>query len=186
MRVVCQPPRGVGDLHVAEQVDGHLLGAVPADSLVDPDCLDNLVANRLDRVQSGQRVLKHYGDLTTADGAEVLLSQGTDIPAIKVDLAGDNLSRRVDQSKDGEAERGLTRPGFAHDTQPLQTPDFEADVTDGGEDSVGGRVVRPQAVHAQHDLSGAPCRAVHLAAARMRTRGSITPYIKSMIRFTTT
>ncbi len=180
VRVVGQPPVGMRDLDVAQQPDGQLPGPAPADRLVRPDRLDHLLADRLDRIQPGHRILEHHGDLAAADRGQLALPQRPDVPAVEVDLAAGDLPRRLDQAQDGQAERGLAGAGLADDAHPLQPPDVEADVPDRGEHAVGSDEVRPQAADAQHGIAriGRPPGqlAGHRAAVgRSRTRGSMTP-----------
>ena len=81
MRVVVDALVGAGDAHFAQQRQGPVAGGGGAQIEMRPDRFDELPANRVERVEAGQRVLKNGADLAAADPPHRLVGQIVDPPA---------------------------------------------------------------------------------------------------------
>ena len=62
VRVVAQPLLGLGDLDLAQQLDGARLGRLAADAAVGAQRLADLPAHGADRVERGLRLLEDHRD----------------------------------------------------------------------------------------------------------------------------
>ncbi len=73
MREVVDPAVGLRYAHQLEQFDGTLLGPLLSDDVImQPDHLDDLPADPVEGVQTGQRVLEDHADLRAADLLHIL------------------------------------------------------------------------------------------------------------------
>ena len=73
VRVLPGAPRRVGDADLGEQVDRGVERRVAcARAEMDADRLGDLVADGVDRVEAGHRLLEHHGDVVAADAAQRL------------------------------------------------------------------------------------------------------------------
>jgi len=149
VRVVVQPLLGPRQPDQAQDLGGPLQGLRLGHVAVQPDRLGDLVADRLGRVQRGQRVLEHHRDLVAADLAHVVLGQPDQLPAVQLDRAADDGAARRQQAHDGQARHRLAAARLPHQPQRLAGSDFQVDVAHGLDDGlrqldVGGEVINLQ------------------------------------------
>src|SRR5262245_5057408 len=107
--------------------------------------LDDLVADRLDRIQGHHRVLEDERDLVPADSLELSIAEGEEIPAIEMDLSLLDPAWRLDQAHDRERERRFPAPGLTHDADALERFNVEADTPDRVERPFTGDELRLEA-----------------------------------------
>src|SRR5205814_6274638 len=84
---------------------------------VGRDRLGDLPANRVERIEGGERVLEHCADLASPDASKSVGRQVIDAPSAKPDFPRTDPSGRIDQADDGRAGERLARPGFADDAE---------------------------------------------------------------------
>ena len=138
---------------------------------VRADRLDQLAADRVQRIERGQRILEDGADLAPAHDAHRFVRQVVDAPAREADLAAGDAPRRVDQPDDRGAGQRLARARFADDAQHFAGRDRERDVVHGDERAAARRELDAQALDGEQRL--APRRVTsprllgrrHLAAA---------------------
>ncbi len=94
------------------------------------DGLDQLAADRIERIEAGQRVLEDGADPRAAHLAHLLVGQLVDAPSFEPDLAGGDAARRLEQADDGIAGQRLAGARFAHHAQDLAGRDVERHVVD--------------------------------------------------------
>src|SRR3546814_14943177 len=71
------------------------------------DRLDELFADRVERVQARQRVLEDRADVLAADPAQRLVGQIVDPPALETDLAAGDPARRLEQPDDRQDRKSV-------------------------------------------------------------------------------
>ena len=131
MRIVVRSALRRRDVHQPQHLDGavHRIAAVQA--LVHPDGLGDLVADGIDRVQRGHRLLEDDGDLLAADLSHLVRAERDEVAALPHDLAVDNLARRhLDQLQHRHRGDGLAAAGLADHAQRLAAVDGEVDAID--------------------------------------------------------
>ena len=105
--------------------------AAPAERLVQAQRLDDLLADRIDRVQRAHRLLEDHGDLGAAQPlhrARAFLGEVADlaVAGMEQDLAPRDTARgRRDQPHDGEARHRFAGARFADDHQGFAAPHLE-------------------------------------------------------------
>src|SRR5438445_2612578 len=155
-RALAQPARelpGVGvdarlghrDAHAAEEVHGHRARLGPGQArtaraplpLVEPERLDDLLADRVDRAERRHRLLRDQGDLGAADRAELgaLRREPRQIDGrrrvlLEQDLAADDAAGRLDDLKDGLHRHALAAPALADGPDDLTGMHVEAHAID--------------------------------------------------------
>ena len=92
------------------------------------DRLDDLVTDRVERVQRRERILEDRADAPAADPSHRLAGKVVDALALEADLAARDAPRALQQSDDGGAGDRLARTRFADDAQHLARRDLEAHV----------------------------------------------------------
>ena len=90
VRVVIDPPVGLRDAHQSQQLDRPLLRGLLRDLLVvQPDHLDDLPADLVERVQARQRILEDHADLGAPDAGHLGLTHREQVTALEQRLALD-------------------------------------------------------------------------------------------------
>ena len=87
VRVVVEPLVRVGDADAVEHLDRALARRGLGDVVVDPVGLDDLVADRVERVQRRQRVLEDHRDLAAAQ-LRISVAGSDEVLAVEPDLPG--------------------------------------------------------------------------------------------------
>ena len=106
---------------------------------VRADGLDDLVADAIERVEAGERVLEHHADAPAAHLAHLLGRQVVDALAGQAHLAAHDAPRRLEQADDGSAGQRLAGARLADHAQHLAAGDVEGDIVDGGQRRAPGR-----------------------------------------------
>ena len=101
--------------------------------------LDQLAADRIERVERGQRVLEDRADLLAADPAHRLVRQVVDALAVEADLAAGDAAGRLQQADDGAPVSDLPAPDSP--TTPSTSPASMANETSSSarSDAAAGR-----------------------------------------------
>ena len=94
---------GRRDAGVHQQADGALACFGSAHRQMRLDGLDQLLSDRVERVQRGQRVLEDGTDLATTDVPHLVGTQVVDALALQQDLATGHATGRLEQADDGRA-----------------------------------------------------------------------------------
>ena len=131
MGVLLVPTLGVGDTHLAQHLDGSLFGFLTLQTLVMLNALLDLLADLLQRVQAGHRVLHDHGDLLAADTQPILLGELGHIAAFKHDGAAGDLTVGIQHTHKVLGEYGLARAGLAHDGKGLAFVQVQRALADG-------------------------------------------------------
>jgi hypothetical protein len=114
VRVHGQPLLGLLDADVLHRLHGDGTRLADPDLLVEQDRLEQLVADRVDRVQARHRLLEDHGDLPAADREHVLLAQRADVAALEQDAAAVEAPRRArDQLHGAHRGHALAAAGLA-------------------------------------------------------------------------
>src|SRR5262249_14457259 len=139
MRVVVDPRFRIRDPDLAQELDRARACGTLVELLVGSDRLDDLVADPVDRVQRGHRILKDHPDLVAA----VVLHLGVrDIEQIGSAIEHLALEACIDapsQAHERHRRHALPRPRLADDPEHLFGLELERDPAHGLHDSVLGR-----------------------------------------------
>ena len=123
---------GVVDAHQLQHLDGPGPGLVPAVALVvAQQRLHKLIADGVDRVETGHGVLEDHADPVAAKLAHLLLTEGKDILALKGDGAAGDLAGALQKADDGIGFHALAGAGFAHDAHDLVIAERVGDAVNG-------------------------------------------------------
>ena len=135
---------------------------------VGPDRLDELLADPVERVQAGQRVLEDHADALAAHLPHLLGRQVVDALAREADLAARDAARRIDQADHRRAGHRLAGAGLADDAQDLASGDVERDAVDRLQHAAAGDELDPEVADGedgrtacgsieQHGLTSSSC-----------------------------
>ena len=83
VRIIIHPAAGVWNIDQFQKLDGAFARLMPVDLLVDAQHLDDLFADRQDRVQRGHRLLKDHADIPAANAAPLPLGKRQQIAALE-------------------------------------------------------------------------------------------------------
>jgi hypothetical protein len=121
----------LGDADERQHVHRPLEALRAADALVADHRLGDLVADGVDGVQRGHRLLEDHPDLAAPDRPHLALGQAGEVAAAEQDVpAGDLARRRRQEPHDGERGHRLARSALAHDGERLAGKDVEAHAVD--------------------------------------------------------
>ena len=95
------------------------------------DALLNLLADLLQRVQAGHRVLHDHGDLLAAHAQPILFGELGHVAALEQDGAAGDGTVGVQHAHEGLGEYGLARTGLAHDGKGLAVVQIQRALADG-------------------------------------------------------
>ena len=105
--------------------------ALARDAPVAHDRLDDLVADRVGRVERGHRLLEDHRHAVAAQVPARAVALAAQIPAVEHDLALDIRLSGRQKAHDGERGHALAAAGFADDAEGAPARDGEADAVDG-------------------------------------------------------
>ena len=104
-----EPVGGIRDPDLPEPLEGAGARRLLRHALVGLDRLDDLPADRVERMQRRERVLKDHGDALAAHATQVVPRQAQQVDAVEQHLPGDRRVREARQAHHGE--RGDALPG---------------------------------------------------------------------------
>ena len=90
-----------GDADLGQQIDGAFTRRRLRKAHVGPDRLDDLVADPVERIEAGQRILKDHPDPLAPDAADFFRRQMIDPRSRQIDLAARDAAGRIDQPDHG-------------------------------------------------------------------------------------
>ena len=128
MRIAARAPLGIVDPHAAHCPDGLGPGLRPAQFAVQLDRLDDLVADRIDRVQRGHRLLEDHRDVAPPQLAQLLGGHFQDLLPVEQNLPGQ--ARALDQAQRRERSHRLAGSRLADQRQLLPGVEREAHPVD--------------------------------------------------------
>ena len=138
--------------------------------VVDQDCLRNLVADRVDRIERRHRLLEDHRDVAAAHGAQCLLVHRADIISGDFDLAGP-FGRARQELHDREGGERLAGARFTHDTEDLAGVDLKIDIVkDGGSGNRQRQITDGENAHARDLLIRGSCRSRRPSPSRLSPR----------------
>ena len=131
MRIIVDPLLGRGDADIAQQLDGALARRDAGRAAMPNQHFDNLLADRIGRIERGHRLLEDHGEAIAAQIAQLAIGQRQQIDAVEANGAG-NLRRILrQQAHNGERGDALAATGFADDAERCATCEIEFDGVDG-------------------------------------------------------
>ncbi len=118
------------------------------------DGLDQLVADAVERVEAGERILEHHADALAADRPHGFGRQVVDAPAAQPHLAAGDAAGRLDEPDDRRAGDRLAGAQLADHAQHLARRDVERDAVDRRQRAAAGRERDLEIAHAEHGIGG--------------------------------
>ena len=100
MRIGVDAFFGRGNADLGQQIDGALARGLLRQIGMGPDGLDQLIADPVQRIEAGERVLKNHADPFSPDPAHLFRRQIVDPHARQIDLAAGDAAGRIDQADD--------------------------------------------------------------------------------------
>jgi hypothetical protein len=154
------PVFGGRDADPLEQIDRPLLRLLLGDFEVKHQRLDQLVPNRVDRIERRHRVLEDHRDVITADVSHLPVGQRQEVSRLAVDRKGDRTvddSARRARHQPHQAQGGdaLAAARFAHDAEGFAFLDMERDIVDGEDHARAGEELRLEVLHLEDVASSA-------------------------------
>ena len=101
------------------------------------DCLDDLVADPVERVQARKGILEDHREVLAADLPELAWRKLEQVLALEEHLPRDVGGFAVGEAERGQAGHALARAGLAHDAEGLSPLDREGQAVDRLHDAVG-------------------------------------------------
>ena len=135
MRVLVDAQARVGKPDLAQHVDRQRACRLLVKAAMQPDGLDHLIADGVDRRERGHRLLKDHGDLAAADGADLLAARREAGEIDHRPLLGskqqvravEDLRRVRQQLHQGLGRQALAGAGLADQAQGPSMPQSQVD-----------------------------------------------------------
>ena len=148
VRIVVDALRRRGDPHQLEHFDRARLGGLRRHRGVGQDRLDDLLADGVDRVERGHRLLEDHRHLAAAQLAALVGRQRQHVAVAEHHRLGLDLARRArHQAHDRERRHALAAAGLADQADGAAARHAEADAVDGAEQAAVRREVGLQAAN---------------------------------------
>ncbi len=139
MRILPQPPAGIGDADHFEQLQGAALGVSASRALMLFEHFGYLAADRQHGIERGHRLLEDHPDVAAADQAHLGLGERQQVAAVEQDLSRHDPSRRIGyEAQDRKRAHGLARAAFADHGHGLALVDGVRHAIDGAHQSRTG------------------------------------------------
>ena len=122
-----------GNAGVFQQVNRAFARLCIADRQMRLNGFRELLADAVQRVERGERVLKNRANLAATDVAQLVVVQVVNALAFQQHLTAGNAARRLQQANDGRACQRLACAGLAHHTEDFTGGDVERNVVDGAQ-----------------------------------------------------
>ena len=152
-----------------QQIFGALARLLAAALAVPEIDFLHLVADRVDRIERGHRVLEDHRDAVAAERGELLPSRREQVAALELEPFGPHPRAARQQAHEGERGHGLAAAGFADDAQRLAAVDMKIDIADGVQNPGRHVDLDGQALDLEH--RSASLRARH--AGQLRPSGAV-------------
>ena len=146
---------GRGNADLGEQIDGALARGRLGETGVGADGLDQLVADPVQRIEAGERVLEDHADPLAPDPAHLFRRQIVDPQARQIDLAAGDAAGRIDQADHREPGDGFSGAGFADHAQHLALGDVEGNAVDGAQRVAAGDEFHLEVAHGENGFGHA-------------------------------
>ena len=122
---------------------------------VGADGLDQLIADPVQRIEAGERILKDHADPLAADAAQFFRRQIVDPHARQIDLAAGDAAGRIDQADHRKTGDGFSGAGFADHAQHLALGDVEGNAVDGAQHAAAGDELHLEVTHGENGFGHA-------------------------------
>ena len=158
---------GAGMPTSASRSMARLRAAVSDRFSVGPDRLDDLVADPVERIEAGQRILEDHADPLAPDAAHFFRRQMVDPRARQIDLAAGDAAGRIDQPDHGEAGDRFAGAGFADHAEHFALGDVEGNAVDRAQRAAAGEEFHLEVTHGENGMIGH--RSFGLSASRSQS-----------------
>ena len=160
MRIGVDALVGRGNADFGEQIDGALARGLFRQGGMGPDGLDQLIADPVQRVEAGERVLENHSDPLAPDPAHLLRRQIVDPQARQIDRAATDAAGRIDQADHRKPGDGFPGAGFADHPQHLALGDVEGNPVEGAQRGAAGDELHLKVAHGENGFGHTLCMAV--------------------------
>ena len=130
------------------------------------DGLDQLIADPVQRIEAGQRILKDHADAFAPDAAHLFRRQIVDSAARQVNLAAGNAAGRIDQADHGQACDGFAGAGLADHAEHFALGDVKGHAVDRAQRAAAGEEFHLEVTHGEN---GNGHRSFGLSASRSQS-----------------
>ena len=142
MWIVVDPLLRRGNPHQFEHLDGARLGGLRRQLRVRQDRLDDLLADRVDRIERSHRFLEDHRHLAAAQAPAFVGGEAEDVAPLEQDRIGLDLAWWArHQAHHGERGHALAAAGLADQSDGAAAPDGEVDAVDRAEEAAVGMEV---------------------------------------------
>ena len=156
--------------------------------LVDHDRLGDLIADTMDRIHRGHRVLEDHRDLFPAEPLQFPLLQVEQVAAPVENLSRQPGARTAREAEDRQRCHALAGARFADDAEHLAGLDLEADVVDCSYDTFVCRELNLEVANTEesvgHRRSFSPHepRTMNSVGSRIRRGAERSPFMRASSR----
>ena len=167
---------GIRDTNGLQEFDGPCAPFDLADWPVRTDGFDQLVADAIERVERGKRILEYVSDVAAAHVAQAAIGSADQVFAVIVrGAASDDTRGRGDKPHDRKGRHGLARAALAYDTQALALFDMQVHAADRTRNAVLDVELclkRPDLQEAHSGRRRRYCRAIHAGRCHRARQGA--------------
>ena len=149
VRVGAEPVAGVRDAHQGEHLRRARAARLLGDVVVRLDGLHELVADLVERMQRGERVLEDHRDLLAAHLAQLGVVHRQQVAPLEQHLAAERRVAGAGEPEHGEVRDALARARLADDAERLARVDRVGHAVDGAHDAVVGRELHGEVLDLQ-------------------------------------
>ena len=154
MRILIDALLGLGNTNEVQKLGGALERLLLGVATVQTKTLAHLLADLIDRVQGGHRILEDHRDVVTANVLHLFLGHLENRTTAIANVAALDLSRRHrDEAHDGHGGHGLTGAGLTDDTQGLAAIERVGHTVDSANDTILGMEIHLKVIDLEQMLA---------------------------------
>ena len=145
---------GLGNANKVQKLGGALERLLLGVTTVQTKTLAHLLADLIDRVQGGHRILEDHRDIVTANVLHLFLSHFEDRTTAIANVAALDLSRRHrDKTHDGHGGHGLTGAGLTDDAKGFAAIERVGHTVDSANDAILGMEIHLKVIDLEQMLA---------------------------------
>jgi hypothetical protein len=115
--------------------------------IVRKDGVDQLIADRHDRVERVHGALENHRDLVPAESLQLVVAHGQDVETLEADIAAGDDGGGLEQAQQGQGNGRLAAAGLPREPKDLAWGDIETDAIDGPHGANFGLVLDRKIAH---------------------------------------
>ena len=150
MRIGVDAFFGRGNADFGKQIDRALACRGSRKIEVRGDGFHQLIADAIERIEAGQRVLEDHADAFSPNASQLFRRERVDPQTRQRNFTAGNTARPIDQADDRQTGNGFAGAGFADHAQHFTARDLKGNAVDRAQHAAAGGKFHLQIAYREH------------------------------------